>query len=173
MSEPFAIRMLDVEDATSLLSLRREALETEPLAFASSTDDDRGLSPEFTRDMLANRREQAVFGSFDGDTLTGMVGIYRESKTKRRHLGGIWGMYVTPSTRNQGIGRALLEAAIQQGREWGLDQVQLGVSDTALAAKHLYETTGFRAWGCEPCALRWEGRFVDEHHLTLDLRDSV
>ena len=167
----FNIQLLRVEDAALLISLRREALGTDPLAFMASTEDDVGLSIEFVQSILMNPPEQAVFGAFERDSLTGMVGLYRETKLKRRHLGSIWGMYVTPGARGRGIGRVLLDAAIRHARGWGLDQLRLGVMDTALAAKHLYETAGFRPWGLEPRALCWEGLFADEHHLALDLRE--
>ena len=42
----FNVRRLRVEDAGPLVALRREALETDPLAFGSSIADDRGLSLE-------------------------------------------------------------------------------------------------------------------------------
>lgn len=82
-------------------------------------------------------------------------------------------MYVTPRARNKGAGRALLEAAIQHARGWRLDQLQLGVMETALTAKRLYEAAGFRSWGREPRAIHWKGRFVDEHHLVLELREPA
>jgi L-amino acid N-acyltransferase YncA len=92
---------------------------------------------------------------------------------KQRHTGSTWGMYVTPRARSGGAGRALLAAAIRQAREWGLAQLQLGVMDTALTAKRLYDAAGFRSWGREPRALHWKGRFVDEYHLVLDPGESA
>jgi GNAT superfamily N-acetyltransferase len=146
------VRRLRGEDAPSLVSLRREALETDPMAFGSSIADDRGLSLELVRTSLADHEEQAVFGCLEGDHLRGMVGVMRASKMKQRHTGSVWGMYVTPRARSGGAGRALLNAAIRQAREWGLVQLQLGVM--------------------EPRALHWKGRFVDEYHLVLDLGES-
>ena len=170
MSEEWNIRPLRPGDAPALVSLRREALEVDPLAFAASTEDDRALSLDFVRTALADDQEQAVFGLFHGADLAGMVGVIRESKVKRRHKATIWGMYVAPGARSSGRGRALLTAAIEHARRWpGLDQVELSVSDTALNAKRLYETAGFRSWGREPRALHWKGRFVDDHHLVLEL----
>jgi RimJ/RimL family protein N-acetyltransferase len=169
MSVALHIRRLRVEDADALIALRREALENVPLAFASSLEDDRLLSIEFARTILTDDHEQAVFGRFEGVDLTGMVGLFRASKVKYHHKGELWGMYVAPRARNKGVGRALLEAAIQLAHEWGLDQVQLGVTDDAPVAKRLYESAGFRLWGREPRSLRWKGRFVDEHHFALDL----
>ena len=170
MSAAVDVRRLLVEDAAALMSLRREALETDPLAFGASIEDDRGLDLDLVRGSLADVGEQAVFGCFDGEELTGMVGVIRASKVKQRHTGIIWGMYVTPRARNQGAGRALLDAAVAQARAWGLEQVQLSVTEPAVAAKRMYESAGFRSWGRQPRALHWQGRFVDEHHLVLELR---
>lgn len=164
------IRRLRPEDAAALVALRREALETEPLAFGSSIPEDRNLSIEVVRGALADEEEQAIFGSFEGPDLTGMVGVRREPRTKQRHKAHIWGMYVAPRTRTRGVGRGLLDVAIAQARAWpGIEQVQLSVTDTAIFAKRMYEAAGFQAWGREPRSLHWQGRFVDEVHLVLAL----
>lgn len=163
------IRRLHPEDAASLVALRREALESHPLAFGASIDDDRARSLEFVQTSLADSK-QAVFGGFEGENLIGMVGVIRAPQVKARHKAILWGMYVSPQAREKGVGRALLEAAIEQARAWpGVEQLHLGVTDAAVAAKRLYEAAGFWIWGREPRALQWEGRFVDEFHLVLDL----
>jgi RimJ/RimL family protein N-acetyltransferase len=51
--------------------------------------------------------------------------------------------------------------------------LHLGVTDAAVSARRLYEAAGFRSWGREPRALQWEGRFVDEFHLVLDLGEPM
>jgi ribosomal protein S18 acetylase RimI-like enzyme len=164
-------RRLRSEDAAALMALRREALESEPLAFAASPEDDLLRDLHSVRALLGKDGEgQATFGRFDGAALAGMIGLIRESRVKQRHKATIVGMFVLPRARNRGYGRALLDAAIAQARGWGLDQVQLSVTDAAPAAKRLYERAGFREWGREPRALHWNGRFVDEHHLVLELR---
>jgi RimJ/RimL family protein N-acetyltransferase len=168
------IRRLRPDDADALIALRRQALESEPLAFAASVEDDPGLSIDFVRTALADDREGVVFGHFKGSDLTGMVGMVRNAKTKRRHIATIWGMYVAPAARGAGAARALLEAAVAHARQWpGVEQLQLSVADTALPARRLYERAGFRPWGREPRALSWQGRFVDEHHLVLALAAGV
>jgi ribosomal protein S18 acetylase RimI-like enzyme len=166
------VRRLSVDDAAALMALRREALERHPLAFAASLEDDVGLSPEFVRRSLADTDNQAVFGRFEGDELTGMIGLTRPRPVKQRHAGMIWGMYVSARTRGRGAGRALLDVAIAQARAWGLEQVQLAVTEAAPEAKRLYESAGFRSWGRHPRALGWQGRFVDDEHMVLDLREG-
>ncbi len=168
------IRPLQPEDAAILVALRREALETDPLAFGASIDDDRGLSLEFVRGALRDDQEQAVFGYFEGGRLAGMVGLLRAAALKRRHTAVIWGIYITPSARTKGVGRALLQAAIERARAWpDVEQLHLSVTDTAVVARAMYEAAGFRAWGREPRALAWKGRFVDEIHLVLELHDPA
>lgn len=171
MTERLEVRRLAVEDAAAFMSLRREALEAAPLAFSASHEDDVGLDPEFVRRSLANVSEQAVFGYFEDDRLRGIVGLVRASKIKQRHTVTVWGMYVSARARRRGAGRALLDAAVNLARSWGVGQVQLSVTEAAPAAKRMYEAAGFKAWGRQPRALGWQGRFVDEDHMVLELRE--
>ena len=79
-------------------------------------------------------------------------------------------MVVRESSWRQGIGRALLEAAIAHGRSWhGLEQIVLTVTASNLAARRLYLRAGFVPFGLEPRALKSEGRYYDKEHLILFL----
>jgi ribosomal protein S18 acetylase RimI-like enzyme len=52
-------------------------------------------------------------------------------------------LYVVPSLRGQGIGRSLLEAAMDTARAEGATHMELGTSETDEAARALYESAGF------------------------------
>lgn len=52
-------------------------------------------------------------------------------------------LYVVPSLRGQGIGRALLEAALEAARGEGATHMELGTSEDDTAARALYESLGF------------------------------
>ena len=52
-------------------------------------------------------------------------------------------LYVVPERRGQGIGRTLLEKAIQLARERGADSMDLGTSEDDVVARSLYEKLGF------------------------------
>jgi ribosomal protein S18 acetylase RimI-like enzyme len=162
-------RRLEVGDAPALIELRRTALTSEPLAFAASPDDDIGLVRASVEAFLGDRAGQAVFGSFEDVRLVAMIGIMRATKPKQRHRATIWGTFVMSDHREAGVGRALVDAAIAQARDWRVEQVLLGVTDEASAARRLYDRAGFRGWGYEPRALQWNGRYVGEHHLVLHL----
>ena len=52
-------------------------------------------------------------------------------------------LYVVPERRGQGIGRALMEAAMDVARDQGAAYMDLGTSEDDLAARMLYESLGF------------------------------
>ena len=165
------IRPLKVADAEPCAALRRAMLLDSPASFGSSPEDDLGSEVERVRDRLAGQTGQAVFGAFDRETqLVGSVGVWCQSKQKEKHKASIWGMYVAPSFRRKGVGRQLMEAAIDFARaHGGVTQIQLSVSASAPGARRLYESLGFVVWGIEPNALCVGGKLFDEHHMTLDL----
>jgi putative acetyltransferase len=53
-------------------------------------------------------------------------------------------MAVTPAARGQGIGRALMDAAIARARELGATSLFLGSNHRLVPAVSLYESAGFR-----------------------------
>lgn len=50
---------------------------------------------------------------------------------------------MAPALRGQGIGRGLLEAAIEAARKAGATGIDLNTGETDTAARALYESTGF------------------------------
>ena len=52
-------------------------------------------------------------------------------------------LYVVPDRRGQGLGRALMTAAIDHARRSGADFMDLGTSEDDVAARALYESLGF------------------------------
>ena len=52
-------------------------------------------------------------------------------------------LYVVPGRRGQGLGQALMEAAMDHARERGAGYMDLGTAETDTAARALYEKLGF------------------------------
>jgi GNAT superfamily N-acetyltransferase len=52
-------------------------------------------------------------------------------------------LYVVPQLRGSGLGRALLEAAMETARSEGAEQMELGTSESDTAARALYQSAGF------------------------------
>lgn len=171
------IRPLTPADANSYSALRHEMLADAPWAFAGSGPvDDPPCDPAHVRTQLANP-EHVIVGAWDGARLVGGAGVLRNTKVKFRHVAFIWGVYVTPTCRGQGLSRRIMIAAIDTARAWqGVAVVRLGVSARSLHAKALYESLGFVVWGVEPDCMRLPGREdargANEFHLSLALEQG-
>jgi RimJ/RimL family protein N-acetyltransferase len=163
------IRILREDDAQIYTRLRREALLASPLAFASSPADDLFSEPEAVAEQLRRAPEFVIIGAFEND-LIGAVGVYRERHLKASHKAHLWGMYVVPSHRRQGVATDLLDAAIRHARTLpGVSRVHLSVTSAAPGAQRLYERAGFCVWGAEPDALSHGGQTVVEYYMALRL----
>jgi ribosomal protein S18 acetylase RimI-like enzyme len=98
---------------------------------------------------LAERLRQLIEG---GDTLVLLAGDGPDGLAVLRFRAAIWStglecylaeLYVTPARRGQGLGRALMEAALREARMRGAGTMDIGVDEPDLAARRLYESLGF------------------------------
>jgi len=87
-----------------------------------------------------------------GDTVVLLVGDGPDGLAVLRFRDAIWSsgrecylaeLYVTPARRGNGLGRALMRAALREARDRGADTMEIGVDEPDLAARHLYESLGF------------------------------
>ena len=98
---------------------------------------------------LAERIRHLLEG---GDTLALLAGDEPAGLAVLRFRAAIWSaglecyraeLYVAPANRGQGLGRALMEAALHQARDRGADTMDIGVDEPDHAARRLYESLGF------------------------------
>jgi putative acetyltransferase len=75
-------------------------------------------------------------------------------------------MYFLPEVRGRGAGRALLAKCIDAARERGFSRMYLETLTGMDAAKHLYESVGFRK---RACALGTTGHFACDTYYDLAL----
>lgn len=166
------IRLITEHDVEAYATLRLQGLRDHPEAFASSYEEEKGRPLDDLRQRLKERStpENFTLGAWQENTLIGMVGFYRETHLKMRHKGNIWGMYVAPEGRGQGIGRRLMEAALERVKSVaGLEQVNLTVISTNTAARQLYLSLGFTVFGLESRALKIGEQYFDEEYMVLKL----
>jgi ribosomal protein S18 acetylase RimI-like enzyme len=87
-----------------------------------------------------------------GDTTILLSGSAPDGVAVLRFRPAIWSdalecylaeLYVAPHRRGNGIGRALMETAIDEARGRGADHMDLGTSDDDVVARALYESLGF------------------------------
>jgi ribosomal protein S18 acetylase RimI-like enzyme len=107
-------------------------------------------------DRLA-RRVEALLES--GETSILLAGGAPDGLAVLRFRPAIWSqtlecylaeLYVIPSMRGRGLGRALMQAAIELARSRGADHMELGTGEQDVAARALYESLGFSNRGGTP-----------------------
>ena len=88
----------------------------------------------------------------DGDTLVLLAGEGPDGIAVLRFRRAIWStgfecnlaeLYVAPHRRKQGIGRALMVAAVNEARRRGADTMNIEVDEPDFEARKLYESMGF------------------------------
>ncbi len=165
-----SFRRLDPGDAAGYRRLRLFGLRESPAAFGSSHAEEAKRPMQFFAERLRQTQDKWTIGAFSGKRLVGIVTLVRDSSLKGRHKASVFGMYVSPNSRRQGIGRELLARAVEVANGFrGLKQIHLDVVSSNRPALRLYEATGFVAYGEEPRALFVNGRYYAATLLCLIL----
>lgn len=164
------LRPLTPADAEAYRAARLQMLREAPRAFLTTAEEFAGRPLEAIAERLRPDPENVTFGVWDGTELVGLCTLVREQSPRLRHRADIFGMGVLNRAQGQGVGRALLTAAVAYARELpGVQSVHLFVMETQDPARRLYESLGFRVWGTEPHAICLDGELLRSHGMWLDL----
>ncbi len=151
--------------------LRLTALTTNPEAFGSTYEREMQFSIEEIKQRMVPSEKRTTLGAFDeSNVLIGIVTFIRETSIKMQHKGQIIGLYISAASRGQGVANCLLIEMIELVRKWdGLEQINLTVVSTNLPAKQLYSRLGFKVFGTEAKAIKYENQYYDEKLMVLFL----
>lgn len=162
-------RPLCRDDWQAFRALRLKSIEDWPLALYPTYEEEASLAPEAIQDRIAETPSQVVFGAFDGGVLAGIAGLRRNPLVQVAHKGVLWGVFVHPDRRRDGLARQLLRALFAYAHARGVTQVHLSVNAENPRAGNLYRSMGFEVYGREPGAMRVGGTFYDEELMVLRL----
>jgi ribosomal protein S18 acetylase RimI-like enzyme len=164
---------LTSDDARAYQELRLFALQESPTAFSSSYDEEINRSLDLIKKRLGDEVAQ-TFGSFNQNgELIGMATLYREQHKKNDHRAFLFGMYVSPEYRGQGVGKVLLEKVIARARALGLRQINLSVNNANEVPVRFYESFGFERFGLEKDAMRIGEEYYDAAYMVLRLEEGA
>jgi RimJ/RimL family protein N-acetyltransferase len=159
----FRIRPADPSDAEQLARLA-DAVSSEPEGWLISIAGEWRSPSDERRYLKALRRypHAAVFvAEGDDGVLVGRLSVGRDQHPASAHVADV-GLMVAKSARRQGVGRALLEAAIGWARGASVRKLELHVFPWNEAAIALYESCGFEREGYRRQHYRrGDGEFVD------------
>lgn len=168
------IKLLNPSDAECYWELRLEALKQNPEAFLTSYQD--AINRENPIEQVARNFStdgNFTFGAFDQKELIGVVTLLQESAEKIRHRANIFAMYVTPGKQGLGVGKALMEEAINKAKTIEeIEKINLSVMASNEKAKNLYSQLGFKVYGFEENAFKVNGISYNDEHMVLHLKSG-
>ena len=162
MSAGFVVRPADSDDAEGLTRLA-EAVSGEREAWLISADGEWRSVADERRYLKALRRypHAAVFVAERADgAIVGRLSIARDNHPASAHVADL-GLMVAKDTRRQGVGRALLEAAVDWARAGGVRKLELHVFPWNEPALRLYEQFGCEREGYRKAHYHRAGEDVD------------
>jgi RimJ/RimL family protein N-acetyltransferase len=158
----FRIRHADPSDAEQLTRLA-DAVSAEPEGWLISIAGEWRSAGDERRFLKALRRypHAAVFVAESGDgSLVGRLSVGRDPHPASTHVADV-GLMVALEARRQGVGTALLQAAVDWARESGVCKLELHVFPWNEAAIALYDAFGFEREGYRKRHYRRGAEFVD------------
>ncbi|WP_394140465.1 GNAT family N-acetyltransferase [Vibrio chagasii] len=148
------IRHLEATDSQDLFDIYRRPSVSENTSqkpYLSSDQVDRlfGHSDHFT--LVAESSEKVV----------GHITLFMMTKVRDRHRAGL-GIAIHPDVHGQGVGKALMQEAINQADNWlNLVRLELEVHSDNHAAIALYERVGFQLEGTKRLSTFKNGKYID------------
>lgn len=150
-----------------------DARRLHPEAFVPTFEEERSVDPA----LLGPEVQTAwisdgsfLLGAYHHDQLVGAAGIRRSPRHKQRHKATLWILFAHPSVQGHGIGRRLLEAALDRCRRTPeLELLHLTVGTESAAARRLYLSVGFQPYGMEPQSMKLEDHYIDVELMALRL----
>ena len=163
------IERLDASHALAYRELMLQAYDRHPQAFTSSVRERAAMPLSWWESRLTGKLD-VVFGAFEEGRLAGIVGLAFEPREKARHKATLFGMYVSGTVRQRGLGHELVQAALAEaGNHPGLKVIQLTVTAGNEAAFNLYQRCGFIQFGLEPLAVRVGEDYFDKIHMWREI----
>lgn len=159
---------LEPKHAAEYRTLMLQAYQRHPDAFTSSVAERASLPLNWWEQRLRTDPggPEVVLGAFADGTLVGVVGLARETREKVRHKATLFGMFVHDAQRGRGLGRQLVDAALDHARrQSGLRQILLTVTAGNGRAESLYASCGFETYGVEPDAVAVGDSLVSKVHM--------
>ena len=162
------IRLLTaVTDTEAFRKIRIESTRDAPESFRATEEEMLARPVEsFQKQLTVIDGDPVFIGAFEGSSLVGVAALFFEESQKLSHKATVGSVFVTPSSRKRGIGRALVSELLAIGKkDKRLKQLNLTVSAANTTAVKLYESLGFSIFGTEPNAAFVNGKGYDEHHM--------
>ncbi|MBL8311642.1 MAG: GNAT family N-acetyltransferase [Burkholderiales bacterium] len=166
MSVGVSIKRLSRDDGGRYRALMLRAYSEHDTAFTSTFEERAGKPLDWWSKRLADPTT-VTLGAFDAsDVLIGTVRLETYQRLRERHKVALTAMYVMKDHAGHGIGRRLVEEALQAARRLpDIEIINLTVTADNLAAVRLYSRLGFQAYGREIRAVKTATGHLDKTEM--------
>lgn len=158
-------------DAAAFRQIRLQAISDSPSAVWPTYEEEAKRTVEEIEAHIRKSDVQVVFGAFIDAELVGIAGLRRELLEQVKHKAVLWGVFISPDRRREGLARKLFSSVLSLARDEGVLQIQLCVNAENERARRLYRSLGFKPFGLERRAMRVGDSYFDEEHMVLRLDD--
>jgi RimJ/RimL family protein N-acetyltransferase len=165
------IRRAEPGDAQALVELAGD-VGGEEGAWLLTTAEWRSITDE-RRYLRAVRRhpDAAVYLAEDADAVVGRLSLARDVHPASAHVADL-GLMVAATHRRRGVGRALLEQAVEWAESAGVRKLELHVFPWNEPAIALYRSFGFEREGLRKGHYLRDGEPVDAILMAFQLDDA-
>ncbi|MGE5702100.1 MAG: N-acetyltransferase family protein [Clostridia bacterium] len=164
------IRRATIEDASHILRLQQEIIETTDFFAHAPTDDQPTLAMQQQRIKETEENGGITLVAETDRDVVGFLFLARSPKLRFRHVGTL-GIGISNAYTGKGLGTRMMTHAIQWAQEQeGLEKICLGVFSHNERAIHTYKKLGFVEEGRQIRQLKLEnGKYVDDVYMALFL----
>lgn len=135
------VRELAADEWEIFKTLRLRALQEDPEAFVASYEEE----SQHTDEVWQERMSQATrIGAKQGSDWVALASVGDEDTRDDDDLGEVYGIWVTPSLRGEGVARRLMEHAEQVGRNAGYSHLAYWVNTDNGRAVAFASSIGYR-----------------------------
>ena len=165
------IKTLTKNDAEDYRQIRIEALYNNPDSFGTMYQEEAAETIEYFRNKIPIDSNNFILGCYNDNKIIGIVVFHQESRIKTKHKAYIRSMYVKEEYRRQGIGELLLNELIEKAKAIdGIEILLLDIVTNNIPAKRLYLSFGFKTYGVEKMAYKFNNQYFDMEYMSLQIK---
>lgn len=165
------IKKLTKQDTEDYRQIRLESLHNNPDSYGTTYQEEATNTIDDFKDKIPVDNNSFILGCYDNKQLIAIVAFHQESRIKTKHKAYIRSMYVKPEYRRQGIGELLLNELITKAKDINdIEVLLLDVVTNNVPAKHLYLSFGFKVYGIEKMAYKFNNQYFDTEYMSLQIK---
>lgn len=165
------ILKLRPEDWERFKEIRLKALQSDPLAFGSSYEEEVNRTEEVWRQKLGSSWAYAAVVS---GKLIGMVRVVFEQGKHVRHVANVISLFVDPVYRGKGVGEMIMKKVLTDLHDNSVViKINLSVNAKQETAINLFRRIGFTGSGVSKKGIKVNGVYYDQLHMELIFEDKI